>query len=106
VSFVAGAIPPHDGDTSAELSLTPLDASKLAPLPNNMRFEANAYHVDRALPALGVGRVLGLAAKTRRPRRWNARRVLGVLVLGLRREGLECDREAPWTAGVSAWHTW
>jgi len=46
VSFVAGAIPPHDGDTSAELSLTPLDASKLAPLPNNMRFEANAYHVD------------------------------------------------------------
>ena len=46
VSLTEGSVAPHDNDTSVEVVLTPLDASKLGPLPNGMRFEGNAYHVD------------------------------------------------------------
>ena len=46
VSFVAGAVPPHSGDTGVELALTAHDASKLGPLPNKTRFEGNAYLID------------------------------------------------------------
>jgi hypothetical protein len=46
VSMSEEAIPPHDSDTSVDVVLTPIDASKLGPLPSRMRFEGNAYHID------------------------------------------------------------
>ena len=46
VSLSDGSISPHDGDTTGEAALTPLDPTQLGPLPGGTRFEGNAYHAD------------------------------------------------------------
>jgi hypothetical protein len=46
LSFPTGAIPPSPGDTSATVSITPLDPAKLGPLPPGLYADGNAYLVE------------------------------------------------------------
>lgn len=43
VTVDPGGVPPHEGDSAARLTLTPLDAGTLGPLPAGLRPEGNAY---------------------------------------------------------------
>ena len=44
VSVAAGSVPPHPPDTSVTVTLEPLDAFRLGPLPD-LQPDGNAYHV-------------------------------------------------------------
>ncbi len=46
VVFPEGAIPPRQGESQADVKITPLDPSTVAPPPRGMRFDGNAYRVE------------------------------------------------------------
>lgn len=54
VALVPGALAVHPPDTKAALSLTPVDAGRLAPLPPGLRAEGNAYMVTIAYAPSGT----------------------------------------------------
>jgi hypothetical protein len=46
VVFPDGAIPPRQGETQADVTITMLDPATVAPPPLGMRFDGNAYRVE------------------------------------------------------------
>jgi hypothetical protein len=48
LSVPAAAFSPHDGDTKITVTVTPLDAATLGPLPRGVAADGNAYQIDLA----------------------------------------------------------
>lgn len=46
VIFRSGAIGPHAGATSVQVTITPLDPARVAPAPPGLRFDGNAYRME------------------------------------------------------------
>jgi hypothetical protein len=46
LNFARGAVAPHGGATHVAVRITPIDPSRLAPVPSGLRPNGNAYRVD------------------------------------------------------------
>ncbi|HKV44094.1 MAG TPA: hypothetical protein VJT32_05380 [bacterium] len=49
----AGAVAPHAGAPSVEVTITPLDPGTLSPPPGGLQFDGNAYRIEATHPAGG-----------------------------------------------------
>ncbi len=53
ISLNDNAIAPASGSSALRVTITPVDAGKLAPPPANLRFDSNAYQMEAVYPSTG-----------------------------------------------------
>ncbi len=58
MTFPAGSVAPQPGESSVMVTVTPLDASAVAPAPSGRHFDGNAYRFDAIYAASGKPAVL------------------------------------------------
>jgi hypothetical protein len=54
VTFPQGAVAPHPGESSVKVTITPLDASSVAPPPGGRHFDSNGYRFEAVYAASGA----------------------------------------------------